>query len=368
MSVATVLAIASAVPCLAQEVKTGATKQTETSVMWALRWLKNHQSPDGRWSSAAFDAQCKLNRCSGPGDAAGDVRATGLALLSFLGAGETQEKGMCRENVTSGEKFLRDLQDTDGSIGPRAQAHFLRDHAIAATALTEAYGMTGSRVLKKPAQRGVKFALSRRAPGGAWMLAAPRDKEIDVETTAWMIVLLKSARMSELDVDESAVQEALAAVDAITDKATGRVGGDDAKTTMMLVARIFGGRTQESDPAIGKGADLLAKHLPKWDPAGAGVDMGVWHFGGLAAFQLGGDTWRHWNESMKTALVDHQRMEADRDERGSWDPLGAGAADDGRVVMTALGCLQLEVYYRYGRILGAPSANPTPGESPPTGK
>src|SRR5262249_44081836 len=59
----------------------GATKQTETSVMWALRWLKNHQSPGGNWSSAGFDAQCKMNRCDGPGESTYDPGQTGLALL-----------------------------------------------------------------------------------------------------------------------------------------------------------------------------------------------------------------------------------------------------------------------------------------------
>src|SRR5204862_4275657 len=47
----------------------GATKQTESSVMWALRWLKNHQSPDGHWDAAGFDAQCVLDHCGGPGAA-----------------------------------------------------------------------------------------------------------------------------------------------------------------------------------------------------------------------------------------------------------------------------------------------------------
>jgi Ca-activated chloride channel family protein len=346
----------------------GTTKQTETSVMWALRWLKSHQSADGRWSSASFDAQCKLNRCDGAGDADGDIRATGLALLSFLGAGETHQSGTCRETVKGALKFLRDVQDGEGCYGPRTDAHFVRDHAIAALAMTEAYGMTGSRVFKEPAQRGVKFALAQRAPGGAWMRAAPRDKEIDVETTAWMIALLKSAKMSELDVDKAAMTDALAVVDPLTDKATGRVGGDDTLTAMMLLSRIFGGRTPDGDPAIAKGADLLAKHLPKWDPTGAGVDIGFWYFGGLAAFQIGGETWKHWNEAMKTALIDHERMETDRDERGSWDPIGAGAAQDGRVVATALGCLQMEVYYRYGRVLGVRTANPPPDPAPPTGK
>jgi hypothetical protein len=34
---------------------------------------------------------------------------------------------------------------------------------------------------------------------------------------------------------------------------------------------------------------------------------------------------------------------------GSWDPVGAWAERGGRVVVTALTCMSLEVYYRYSR-------------------
>src|SRR6185295_1490847 len=105
----------------------GATKQTETAVMYALSWLKNHQAPDGRWSSAGFDAQCKTTHCDGPGSKDGDVRATGLALLAFLAAGETHQSGSCRETVKSGLRWLRDQQDADGCLGARTAPHFLRD-------------------------------------------------------------------------------------------------------------------------------------------------------------------------------------------------------------------------------------------------
>src|SRR5262249_12263086 len=40
-------------------------KNPDTAVFAALQWLKNHQSPDGRWDGASFDAQCKMNRCDG---------------------------------------------------------------------------------------------------------------------------------------------------------------------------------------------------------------------------------------------------------------------------------------------------------------
>jgi len=73
------------------------------------------------------------------------------------------------------------------------------------------------------------------------------------------------------------------------------------------------------------------------------------YYGTLAMFQLGGDYWRKWNAAMKDMLLPHQCK--DGDEAGSWSPIGG--LDDGiagRVYMTAMGALSLEVYYRYMRV------------------
>ena len=346
----------------------GATKQTETSVMWALRWLKNHQSPDGRWDSDGFDAQCKLNRCDGVGDTTGDVGATGLALLPFLGAGETHQSGTCRETVKSGLKWLRDIQDSDGCFGPRTGPRFLRDHAIAALAVTEAYGMTSSRVFKEPAQRAIAFALLMRTPLSGWHGNGPGDGALDVETTGWMVMLLRSARMAGLDVDVAAFKDTVAALDTVTDRTTGRVGGSDASTAIGVLVRILAGDTPKDDEMIVKGADLLRARLPNWDTAAGAIDLTYWHFATLAMYQVGngfGGHWKSWNEAMRTAVIDHQHLEADRDARGSWDPLGAGAAEGGRIRATALAALDMEVYYRYARVLGVRPADPPPPGADP---
>ena len=40
------------------------------------------------------------------------------------------------------------------------------------------------------------------------------------------------------------------------------------------------------------------------------------------------------------------------DDRGSWDPAGPFSAEGGRVYVTTLNTLCMEVYYRYGRVVG----------------
>jgi len=326
----------------------GATKQTETSVMWALRWLKDHQSPDGRWSSAGFDAQCKLNHCDGPGADGRDVRATGLALLAFLGAGETHQSGTCKETVKNALKWLRDVQDSDGCVGPRTNPTFLRDHAVAALALTETFGMTSSRAFKEPAQKAVAFALATRAPGGAWRNA---DGSLDVETTGWMTMTLRSAALSELadaEAIRSAIAQAFAELDKASDAAT-----PDLRAAVWTLSRVYDAATTTNDATFAKRADAVASKGPTSDA----TDATYGYFATLAMFQTGGERWRKWNDAMKTALVDHQRADIDRDERGSWDPVGVGASDLGRLGVTAIECLDLEAYYRYPRVT---TMDPTP--------
>jgi hypothetical protein len=350
----------------------GATKQTESAVKWALHWLKNHQSPDGRWDSDGFDAQCKLNRCDGKGATDGDVGATGMSLLAFLGAGETHQAGTCRDTVKNGLRFLREIQDVDGRFGPKVGPGWLRQHVVASLAMIEAYGMTGSKVFKPVADRGLAFALAASKTDGDKKRA---DGEFDVETAGWMVMLLKSATMAELTVDPAALQTAIDDLEKLTDAATGRVAvkapAGVAPTAIGVLGRIFGGHAPKDDPLIGLGADLVAKSPPTWSADAGVVDFAAWQFEALAMFQFGGEHWKTWNAAMKTALVDHQRTESDRDERGSWDPVGVGASDLGRVGCTALACLDLEVYYRYGRVLAprpAKASPPTPTAPPAGGK
>jgi hypothetical protein len=340
----------------------------DVAVLDALKWLRNHQSPDGRWDCDGFDAACKLNRCDGPGEATHDVGVTGLSLLAFLGAGETHQSGACKETVKSALRYLRDVQDSEGCFGPRTSQHFLYDHACASLAMTEAYGMTSARLFKEPAQRGIGFVLRARNPYLAWRYNVPADGDNDMSVTGWMVMALKSARMSGLDVEKQPIEDALVWVERMTEPEFGRTGyqqrggppartneamakfpnsKSEALTAVGLTCRIFGGRDTKSDPMIDKGADLLVKSLPRWDVDQGTIDFYYWYYGSLAMFQVGGPRWHKWNESVKTALLDHQRKEKDRCEFGSWDPLDPWSTEGGRVYATAINCLTMEVYYRY---------------------
>lgn len=347
-------------------------KRTEVAVDLALEWLKNHQAPDGRWECDNFSAQCKLNTCDHPGEAAYTPGVSGLALLAFLGHGETHQSGPYKEVVKRGLKYLKSVQDSEGCFGPRTSQHFQYNHSCAALAMTEAYGMTGSRLFKDSAQRGVNFVHQSQNPYLAWRYGV-RDGDNDTSVTGWMTMVLKSAKMGELEVDSTAFKGAVAWVDRMTEPEFGRIGyqqrgGQPARTSEMMekfpadrsesltavgsLTRIFAGQDPRKDENLRKAADLMVKKPPVWDLDSGQIDMYYWYYGTLTMFQVGGDHWKTWNDAMKPAIVDSQRVEANRDERGSWDAVGPWAPEGGRVYSTAILCLCLEVYYRYGRVFG----------------
>lgn len=353
----------------------GGTRSPETAVLAALIWLQKHQSPDGSWDSDGFSAQCKKNVCDGPGSPINDVGVTGLALLCFLGAGETHESGPFKNTVREGLKYLMSQQDegTDGCFGEMVGQHFIYNHACAALAMAEAYGMTEAKAFKEPAQKGINFILKAQNPYAAWRYAYPPDGDNDSSVTGWMVMALKSAKLSGLKIDTVALDNAVTFIDEVTDPVTGRTGytalgqppsrmtsmmtrfppdKSEALTAVGLLVRIFCGHTLDSDPLITKGADLLMQKLPEWDPESGVIDYYYWYYATLALYQVGGTRWDKWNEALKAALLDKQRLKEDEDEYGSWDPIDPWSMEGGRIYSTALNCLSMEVYYRYPNVFG----------------
>ncbi len=357
----------------------GGTPETHESVLSALRWLRNHQSPDGRWDCAEFSAQCKDGICEGAGSSAHDVGVTGLALLCFLGAGYTHEEGVFKETVRNAVRYLRSQQDEDGCFGPRVGQHFMYDHACAALAMAEAYGMTESLQLRKPAQQGITFILRAQNPYSAWRYAFPPDGDNDTSVTGWMIMALKSAKLSGLTIDDEAFKSAMNFITEMTDDATGRTGytergsapsrlnemtqlfpaeRSEALTAVGMLVRIFSAKDGASDPMVLKGADLLVNKLPNWDTKSGEIDFYYWYYATLSMFQVGGPHWDKWNAALKTACLDHQRNKEKECAYGSWDPIDPWSGAGGRVYSTALNCLSMEVYSRYERVFSMPRKGP----------
>jgi hypothetical protein len=336
----------------------------------ALQWLAAHQDADGGWDCDQFMKHDAAGvPCDGAGSAVHDVGVTGLALLAFLGDGSTMRSGPRREQVRRAVQWLRAQQEDNGRFGAAAAADFVYDHAIAAYAMCEAYGLSGYRVLRAPAQQGLDYLAAHRNPYGAWRYQ-PRDGDNDASVTGWCVLALQSGRGFGLLVDDGALRAAMAFFDQCTDS-SGRCGytragecssrraGDhgrrfppekgEALTAVSLFCRYFTGQDPKEQKTMALAADVLAKKPPVWDARDGSIDHYYWYYGTYAMYQAGGAHWRDWSRRLTAAVVDTQRK--DGNARGSWDPAGVWGEDGGRVYATAILALTLEAYHRYTRLV-----------------
>jgi hypothetical protein len=361
----------------------GGDPRTESTVTAALRWLARHQGPEGGWSAEGFPSLCVGERCRGGGDPEYDTGLTGLAVLAFLGAGYSHvsrdeledpafpgRKLPFGQVVKKGLQWLIHHQDPEGCVGPRGMK-YMYNHAIAALALSEAYGMTSSAPLKSPAQAAIDFLLASQNPGRGWRYSQ-KAGDNDTSVTGWAVMALKSAEMSELHVPKSAFAGATRWLDEATEKngyyrtgytqaGTGKVfepgtneqfSDHPAMSAVAVMSRIFMTKNP-SEPAL-VAANALVADLPQWRPND--VDFYYWYYGSLALFQKDGPQgplWRRWNEPMKNAIVPHQSTVQDGCRNGSWNPeADRWGRAGGRVYAVALNALTLEVYYRYANVFG----------------
>ncbi len=359
----------------------------------ALGWLAAHQTSDGYWDADEFMLEDRWNDqppSDGKGNPAVDVGVTGLALLAFLGDGSTAEAGPFAANVARAIAWLRAAQRDDGLFGEEVGNPTLYNHAIATLAMAEAYRLCGHSPFLRPiVQRGASLLARARNPYGAWRYALEPNGDNDTSITGWSVFALKAASDAGVQVDKGSFDGALAWLDTMTAASSGRTGyawGDggggpgslpsrtvnarqrfpatesEALTAVSLLCREFltdaaRVRRWEDHPQfelLKKQVGLIQSKPPRWDLAAGSADFYYWYYATYALNQWGGQPWKDWERALGRALLPAQRREHARDNfYGSWDPADAWGEDGGRVYSTAICALMLEVYYRYGRVLGA---------------
>jgi len=375
----------------------GGSRASESAVEKALEWLAKHQDQSGGWDGDGFNKHCASDLCSGPGNEHSDAAMTGLALLSFLGAGYTHKSGKWKNVVKKAIDQLIAWQEDDGyfssnnrDITTGAGSY---SHPMAAMAMVEAYGMTRDSYLREPGQKAINcIGKSQRGDGG-WRYNSNKaglEGLGDTSVTGWYIMALKSAKVAGLNVPNEAFLNAKKFIDGV---GSGKHGGlvryvnaeaganqpTPNMVTVGMLCRQFMG-IKRSDPALIEGAQYVMtnKHaikLMQW-PTGVTyeslngnvgnqqtarktmVSMYYWYYGSLAMFQMGGQYWDYWNGYIRDILVKNQCTKKDGHRDGSWDPIsfhtynapeggGTKHAKGGRIFSTCLCVLSLEVYYRY---------------------
>ncbi|GAB4127763.1 MAG: hypothetical protein Kow0040_01800 [Thermogutta sp.] len=347
----------------------GGGPETEEAVERALAFLARLQFSDGHWSLHAIPAESQLDpNAFASGTMRGDTAATGLVLLAFLGAGYTHTDGKYQEVVQRGLKWLLARRQSDGRLYSAAADPdpFTRfyGHGLAAIALCEAYGMTRDPALREPAEKAVDFIVQSQHPEyGGWRYE-PR-RESDTSVTGWQLMALKSAEMSGLNVPRPVLEKVTRWLDlAQTENGArymynphagetpsqihGRVP-NRAMTAEGLLMRIYLGWDRTHPPLV-QGAEFIRSQLPDFGtPQYRLRDAYYWYYATQVMFQMQRDYWRDWNDRIRPMLLESQIRQGDFD--GSWDPLkpvpDRWAEQAGRIYVTAVHALILEVYYRH---------------------
>lgn len=359
----------------------GASKQSEAAVDLALKWLAEHQLPDGGWSFNHQVAPTCQGKCPNPGQMP-EARnaATALGVLPFLGAGQTHQVGKYQRTVGAGLNYLirhMRMQPAGGSLFESGGRMY--SHGLATIALCEAYGMqVDSATLRKmraaaydgsgeartgesspgakaevpvpglgqAAQAALNFLMYAQDPkGGGWRYEPKQPG--DTSVVGWALMGLLSGKMAYLRVSPACF---LGATNFLNYVQMDEYGSDYGYTHRE--------RPSQATQAIG----LLSRMYLGWTPDHPGIIQGVQaisaagpsrgnmyynYYATQVLHHYGGEHWKQWNPRMRDSLVASQSKAGHT--AGSWHFAGGdrGASKGGRLYCTALAAMTLEVYYRH---------------------
>ncbi|MDA0834167.1 MAG: terpene cyclase/mutase family protein [Planctomycetota bacterium] len=326
----------------------GGNAKSEAAVDAGLKWLAAHQSSNGSWSFDHTTAECN-GSCGDPG-MLHDCRigATGMALLAFLGSGRTHREGEYQKEVGEAIDFLLDNMkwDADGNgldlrDGSMPMASFYVQ-GIVSMALSEAYVMTSDRRLLKPAQGAIDFIVWAQDPrGGGWRYRPQMPG--DTSVVGWQAMALTSARVAGLKVPSKTLTQSLQFLKSVETKQgigygyTNRVARPST-TAIGFLCRMY----LEPNPprkTFQRGAKLLGNFGPSYD------DMYYNYYATQFMHHYGGPEWDKWNASMRDWLIETQETRGHA--AGSWSPRDLHSRAGGRLYMTTMAIMTLEVYYRH---------------------
>ena len=385
----------------------GGSPASEMAVERGLLWLARHQAADGSWSFMqphcidTFGNPGQRCECRAKGYIEGRTKAsTAIALLPFLGAGNTHIDGPYKEVVYRGIEQLKASLDVElQELHPDAPDFvptFVGDlygYGITALVFAEAFGMTGDPDLERYVAALASFLTKHQHPLGGWRYEPGQPGDITV--TGWQVIALKSSQIAGVPVHSDLFRDVDRFLDSLAPpvpiargqaRLVAESDDDPARdltryhylasyansttrepnectSAIGLLCRLYTG-WQRNDPRLLAGVDQLLKS--KAHPA-----MQLYRNFYLAQLlrQLDHPAWPHWNRRNRDYLVMMQATEASLTdprhpafggkacEIGSWylvNPRGATKetardrhlAPAGRLAHTALAILTLEVYYR----------------------
>jgi hypothetical protein len=326
--------------------KYGGSAGSEEAVERGLRWIINHQLSDGSWRFRHHQGQC-AGRCGDEGKIDMPTAATGLALMSLMGAGYTHEKGPYQEQIRKGLDYLNGQSKFRGSLRGHGT---LYAHAIATIALAEAVTLTGDETYRQAVNDAYEYiALSQHKKGG-WKYEPQTPGDMSV--TGWQLMAVKACRNAGCSEKSEMMIKAKSFVDSLAHADDAAYGYEidpkgDVKidtrrkpscTAIGHLMQMYLGSPLES-PELLSGCELLASAGP------SDTDVYFNYYGTLVLHHARSRHWKRWNQTVREHLIRTQQRNGHED--GSWFFPDLHGNVGGRLYTTAMAVMTLEVYYRF---------------------
>jgi hypothetical protein len=279
--------------------------------------------------------------------------ATALGILPFLGAGFTSQKGKYSQTISSALDYLITHQGRDG--GFHEPQGTMYSHGLATLALCEAAAMVSPedrrsswhrrqhQKLTNAAQHAIDYSVRNQHRSGGWRYEPGQPG--DTSVVGWLAMALQSGRMADLHVPAETLTGISQFLDSVSSDNYGATYGyqDSAPrpgtTAIGLLCRMYLG-WDRTHPGITNGAE----YLNQLGPSSNNVYFDYYATQVMHHYQ--GALWNRWNAILRDHLVQTQAKKGH--EAGSWyfdDDFGSGIG--GRLYVTAMATMILEVYYRH---------------------
>ncbi len=342
----------------------GGSPEGEEAVMLGLAWLTQMQKSKGNWE---YDTRIAPL-------AADHAAASGMAVLAFLGAGQSHKEGRYKQTVQAGLDWLvNNVQLDQGRDRGKFNTIFnMYSQGIATLALVEAYGMTHDPKLKPAAQAAIDYIQRGQAANGSWGYTAGQTG--DTSIVGWQIQALHAAKLTQdLVVDDKVIEKAIKFLDYVSTGQNKAVYGyvqpgvspldfgvAQAATSLSaigLLCRYYVDGWRSAHAGFAEGSKGLMKAAVAGRPRGGLQNLYYFYYATQVVRFYGGEEWKTWNEGplgtdgkRKGGLSDWLLSLQDRTptNRGSWAPEGGFLGTHcGRLGTTCMCLLTLQVYYRY---------------------
>lgn len=323
-----------------------------------LAWLADAQLEDGSWEGAF--------------EGGGELAATCLSVLAFMGAGNTESRGKYHENVREGLKFILQHATRKGASPNDSELGYIHvkddkyskmhAHGYATLVLALAYGMSDTATdfgrrrreeLRQCLVDAVALIERSQDDSGGWFYEPVRHSGHEGSVTVTQVQALRAAREAGIRVKPVVVDLALRYLENSQDEDTGgfcyrisdrAVSQQSYGLTAAALSTLFGLGQYDRREMVVKGLRYMKRYYEEnfrgrtawFFYANFYAAQTLWQ---AAATPWGRPYWDDWWPRMRELLV-----ERCQDADGTFRlPFGRPSQDMGDAYRTAFSCLILEV-------------------------